>query len=79
MQARNFQHHLPIMIMMVFSISIIVREGGDILYRNAGKGVFEDVTSKANIGTKPVVLKLCSSIWTMTETLTYLKQDQIQT
>lgn len=30
----------------------IVREGGDILYRNAGKGTFEDVTAKAKIGTK---------------------------
>lgn len=30
----------------------IVKEGGDILYRNAGKGVFEDVTAKAKIGSK---------------------------
>ena len=30
----------------------IVKEGGDVLYRNAGKGVFEDVTTKANIGSK---------------------------
>jgi tetratricopeptide (TPR) repeat protein len=28
----------------------IVREGGDILYRNSGPGVFKDVTSKAKIG-----------------------------
>ena len=30
----------------------IVKEGGDLLYRNAGKGVFEDVTSKTEIGSK---------------------------
>jgi tetratricopeptide (TPR) repeat protein len=30
----------------------IVKEGGDVLYRNAGKGVFEDVTNKAKIGSK---------------------------
>ena len=30
----------------------IIREDGDILYRNAGKGVFEDATSKAKIGSK---------------------------
>lgn len=30
----------------------IVKEGGDILYRNAGKGVFEDVTGKAQVGSK---------------------------
>lgn len=30
----------------------IVKEGGDILYRNVGKGVFEDVTGKAKIGSK---------------------------
>ncbi|MDP3642518.1 MAG: FG-GAP-like repeat-containing protein [Bacteroidota bacterium] len=30
----------------------ITREGGDILYRNAGKGVFKDVTSDAKIGSK---------------------------
>ena len=30
----------------------ITREGGDILYRNAGKGVFEDVTTSAKIGSK---------------------------
>ena len=30
----------------------IVKEGGDILYRNVGKGVFEDVTAKAKIGSK---------------------------
>jgi tetratricopeptide (TPR) repeat protein len=30
----------------------IVKEGGDILYRNAGKGIFEDVTGKAQIGSK---------------------------
>ncbi|HAM10683.1 MAG: hypothetical protein A2X04_07030 [Bacteroidetes bacterium GWF2_41_9] len=30
----------------------IVKEGGDILYRNTGKGTFEDVTTKAAIGSK---------------------------
>jgi tetratricopeptide (TPR) repeat protein len=30
----------------------IMKEGGDILYRNKGNGTFEDVTSKANIGCK---------------------------
>jgi tetratricopeptide (TPR) repeat protein len=30
----------------------VVKENGDVLYRNAGKGVFEDVTSKAKIGSK---------------------------
>ena len=30
----------------------IVREEGDILYRNAGKEIFDDVTAKANIGSK---------------------------
>lgn len=30
----------------------ITREGGDILYQNAGKGVFKDVTSDAKIGSK---------------------------
>ena len=30
----------------------IVKESGDVLYRNAGKGVFEDVTGKALIGSK---------------------------
>jgi Flp pilus assembly protein TadD len=30
----------------------IIKEGGDILYRNAGKGVFENVTAKALIGSK---------------------------
>jgi len=30
----------------------IVKESGDILYRNAGKGVFEDVTGKTLIGSK---------------------------
>ena len=30
----------------------IVKEGGDILYRNAGKGVFENVTDKSLIGSK---------------------------
>jgi tetratricopeptide (TPR) repeat protein len=30
----------------------IVKEGGDILYRNAGKGIFENVTDKAQIGSK---------------------------
>lgn len=30
----------------------ITREGGDILYQNAGKGVFKDVTSEAKIGNK---------------------------
>ena len=30
----------------------IVREGGDILYRNSGPGVFKDVTAKAKIGCK---------------------------
>ena len=30
----------------------IVKEDGDKLYRNAGKGIFEDVTSKAAIGSK---------------------------
>ncbi|HAQ17865.1 MAG TPA: hypothetical protein DCR40_01375 [Prolixibacteraceae bacterium] len=30
----------------------ITREGGDILYQNAGKGVFKDVTSSAKIGSK---------------------------
>jgi tetratricopeptide (TPR) repeat protein len=30
----------------------IVKEGGDVLYRNAGKGVFEEVTDKARAGSK---------------------------
>ena len=30
----------------------IVKEGGDVLYRNAGKGIFEDVTTKAMLGSK---------------------------
>ena len=30
----------------------VVKEGGDILYRNVGKGVFEEVTSSAKIGSK---------------------------
>jgi tetratricopeptide (TPR) repeat protein len=30
----------------------IVKEGGDILYRNAGKGIFENVTYKARVGSK---------------------------
>jgi len=30
----------------------ITREGGDILYQNAGKGIFKDVTSDAKIGSK---------------------------
>jgi hypothetical protein len=30
----------------------IVKEGGDILYRNAGKGIFENVTDKAQVGSK---------------------------
>jgi len=30
----------------------IVKEDGDVLYENAGKGVFEDVTIKAKIGSK---------------------------
>jgi tetratricopeptide (TPR) repeat protein len=30
----------------------VVKEGGDILYRNAGKGVFEEVTAKALVGSK---------------------------
>lgn len=30
----------------------IVRENGDLLYRNAGKGVYEDVTDDAKIGSK---------------------------
>jgi hypothetical protein len=30
----------------------VIREGGDILYRNAGKGAFENVTEKALIGSK---------------------------
>ncbi len=30
----------------------ITREGGDILYQNAGKGVFKDVTSDTKIGSK---------------------------
>jgi Flp pilus assembly protein TadD len=30
----------------------VVRDGGDILYRNAGKGIFENVTGKAMIGSK---------------------------
>ena len=30
----------------------IIREGGDILYRNAGKGIFKDVTANAKIGSK---------------------------
>ena len=31
----------------------IVKDGGDVLYRNVGNGIFEDVTSKAKIGNKP--------------------------
>jgi hypothetical protein len=49
----------------------IVKEGSDVLYRNTGKGTFEDVTGKA--------IWLCSSIWIMMEILIYLKQGQIQT
>jgi len=30
----------------------IVKNGGDVLYRNGGKGIFEDVTSKTKIGNK---------------------------
>jgi len=30
----------------------ITREGGDVLYQNAGKGVFKDVTADAKIGSK---------------------------
>ena len=30
----------------------IVKEGGDILYRNAGKGIFENVTDKVQVGSK---------------------------
>ena len=30
----------------------IVKEGGDVLYKNAGEGVFEDVTIKAKIGSR---------------------------
>ncbi len=30
----------------------IVKEGGDILYRNTGKGTFENVTDKAKVGSK---------------------------
>lgn len=30
----------------------IMKEGGDLLYRNASKGTFEDVTGKAKIGSK---------------------------
>ena len=36
-----------------FSDLFIVKDGGDVLYRNVGKGIFEDVTSKANISNKP--------------------------
>ena len=51
-QERNHQLLLPIMIMMGFSNLYIVNEGGDILYRNTGKGTFEDVTGKAGIGSQ---------------------------
>ena len=30
----------------------VMKEGGDILYRNTGKGIFEDVTDKAKAGSK---------------------------
>jgi tetratricopeptide (TPR) repeat protein len=30
----------------------LVKESGDILYRNAGKGIFENVTAKAQVGSK---------------------------
>ena len=30
----------------------VMRDGGDILYRNTGNGTFEDVTGKANAGSR---------------------------
>ena len=54
----------------------IVREDGDMLYRNSGKGVFEDVTVRANrVRQQNRQIKPYFSIWIMTGILIYLKQE----
>ncbi len=52
-----------------------MREGGDILYRNAGKGIFENVTSKAQIGSKTGGSKVLFFDLTMTEILILYEKD----
>ena len=54
----------------------IVKEDGDILYRNAGKGTFEDVQPKPKQAVRQEEIWLFSLIWTMTGILIFLRPDQ---